>query len=297
MPPMRLITCEYQRQRRLGAMLDDAVVLPALAGKAPDDMLQLITAGPEAWRRYGESLAGLPASCRVPPAAVRLLAPIPRPRKNILCLGLNYADHAAESSAAHGREALIPEHPVVFTKAVTSVTGPDADIPYDEDVTTQLDWEVELGLVIGTPGRAIPEDRALAHVFGYTVINDLSARDLQFRHKQYFLGKSLDGACPMGPWIVTADALPDPQSLDLRCWVNGELKQQGNTRDQIFPIARVIAALSRGMTLEAGDIIATGTPAGVGFARRPPEFLRPGDVVECEVAGIGQLRNRVVQDN
>jgi 2-keto-4-pentenoate hydratase/2-oxohepta-3-ene-1,7-dioic acid hydratase in catechol pathway len=297
MPPMRLITCEYRRQRRLGAVLDDAVILPALAGEAPDDMLHLIAAGPDAWRCYAEGLAGLPASCRVPLTAVRLLAPIPRPRKNILCLGLNYADHAAESSAAHGKETLIPEHPVVFTKAVTSVTGPDADIPYDETVTAQLDWEVELGVVIGLAGRAIPEDRALAHVFGYTVINDLSARDLQFRHKQYFLGKSLDGACPMGPWIVTADALPDPQSLELRCRVNGELKQQGNTRDQIFPIARVIAILSHGMTLEPGDVIATGTPAGVGFARRPPEFLRPGDVVECEVEGVGRLRNRIIKGN
>jgi 2-keto-4-pentenoate hydratase/2-oxohepta-3-ene-1,7-dioic acid hydratase in catechol pathway len=228
-------------------------------------------------------------------SAVRLLAPIPRPRKNILCLGLNYADHAAESAAAQGRGPVILEHPVVFTKAVTSVTGPDADVPYDEGVTTQLDWEVELGVVIGTSGRAIPADKALEHVFGYTVINDLSARDLQFRHKQYFLGKSLDGTCPMGPWIVTADEVPDPQSLELRCRVNGELKQHGNTRDQLFPVAEVIAILSRGMTLEAGDIIATGTPAGVGFARRPPEFLRPEDVVECEVAGIGRLRNRIVK--
>ena len=199
---MRLITCEYRRQRHLGAVQDDAVILPALAGEAFDDMLQLIAAGTDAWRRYGEGLAALPASCRVPPAAVRLLAPIPRPRKNILCLGLNYADHAAESSAAHGKETLIPEHPVVFTKAVTSVIGPDADIPYDGGVTEQLDWEVELGVVIGVPGRAIPEDRALAHVFGYTVINDLSARDLQFRHKQYFLGKSLDGACPARKSVV-----------------------------------------------------------------------------------------------
>jgi 2-keto-4-pentenoate hydratase/2-oxohepta-3-ene-1,7-dioic acid hydratase in catechol pathway len=149
-------------------------------------------------------------------------------------------------------------------------------------------------VVIGTPGRHIPEDQAMDHVFGYTVINDLSARDLQFRHKQYFLGKSLDGACPMGPVIVTADELRSPQDLDLRCWVNGHLKQHGNTRQQIFSIAAVIATLSRGMTLEAGDVISTGTPAGVGFARTPPEFLQPGDIVECEVAGIGRLRNRIV---
>jgi len=290
---MRLITCEYHGRRHLGVADGDAATLPALAGDTPDDMLELIMDGPAAWARYRERLAGLPATCRVPLASVQLLAPIPRPRKNVLCLGLNYADHAAESSAAQGKDSRIPDHPVVFTKAVTTVTGPDAEIPYDPRVTTQLDWEVELGVVIGVPGRGICEHDALDHVFGYTVINDLSARDLQYRHKQYFLGKSLDGACPMGPWIVTADQIPDPQSLALCCHVNGELKQRGSTRDQIFSIAKVIAVLSRGMTLEAGDVIATGTPAGVGFARRPPEFLRPGDVVECEVERIGRLRNRI----
>jgi 2-keto-4-pentenoate hydratase/2-oxohepta-3-ene-1,7-dioic acid hydratase in catechol pathway len=291
---MRLITCEYQQRRYLGAVRGEVVYLPALAGDVPNDMQTLIESGPDGWQDYHDSIDALPATYHLPSAAVRLLAPLPRPRKNILCLGLNYADHAAESSAAQGRAATVPEHPVVFTKAVTSVTGPDADIPYDGSITTQLDWEVELAVVIGTPGRHIPEDQAMDHVFGYTVINDLSARDLQFRHKQYFLGKSLDGACPMGPVIVTADELRSPQDLDLRCWVNGHLKQHGNTRQQIFSIAAVIATLSRGMTLEAGDVISTGTPAGVGFARTPPEFLQPGDIVECEVAGIGRLRNRIV---
>ena len=293
---MRLVTCEYRRRRHLGAMQGDAVILPALAGEPLDDMLELLEGGPDVWRHYCDRLAQLPTACHVPLASVELLAPIPRPRKNILCLGLNYADHAAESSAARGREAALPEHPVVFTKAVTSVTGPGADIPFDGTVTAQLDWEVELAVVIGIPGRRISEDRAMDHVFGYTVINDLSARDLQFRHKQYFLGKSLDGGCPMGPWIVTADEVPDPQTLELRCWVTGQLKQQGNTRQQIFTIAAAIAALSRGTSLEAGDVIATGTPAGVGFARTPPEFLKPGDLVECEVAGIGRLRNRIVAE-
>lgn len=293
---MRLITCEYQQRHHLGAVHGDTVILPALAGERLNDMLELIEGGPATWRRYRERLEQLPTACHVPLASVRLLAPIPRPRKNILCLGLNYADHAAESSAARGRELAVPEHLVVFTKAVTSVTGHDADIPYDSTVTTQLDWEVELAVVIGLSGRRIPEDHAMHHVFGYTVINDLSARDLQFRHKQFFLGKSLDGSCPMGPWIVTADEVPDPQDLDLRCWVNGQLKQQGNTRQQIFTIAATIAALSRGMSLEAGDVIATGTPAGVGFARTPPEFLQHGDIVECEVAGVGRLRNRIVME-
>jgi len=294
---MRLITCEFQQRRYLGAVRGETVMLPALAGEPLNDMLELIDGGSGAWQRYRDRLEALPANCHVPLSAVRLLAPIPRPRKNILCLGLNYADHAAESSAARGRELAAPEHLVVFTKAVTSVTGPDADVPYDDTVTTQLDWEVELAVVIGLPGRRIPEERAMHHVFGYTVINDLSARDLQFRHKQYFLGKSLDGACPMGPWIVTADEVPDPQDLELRCWVNGQLKQHGNTRQQIFSIAATIATLSRGMSLEAGDVIATGTPAGVGFARTPAEFLQAGDMVECEIAGIGRLRNRIVRDS
>ena len=291
---MRLITCEYGDQHYLGALEGQTAILPALTGAAPNDMLSLIEAGPEQWRRYAAALRECPPLCRVPLADVRLQAPIPRPRKNILCLGLNYAEHAAESLAVHGRAPVPPEHPVVFTKAVTSVSGPEADIPLDERVTTQLDWEVELAVVIGRGGRGIRADNALEHIFGYTVINDLSARDLQFRHKQYFLGKSLDGACPMGPWIVTAEAIAEPQRLDLRCWVNGELKQSGNTREQIFTIAETLAVLSRGMTLEPGDIIATGTPAGGGFARTPPEFLRPGDVVECEVSGIGRLRNRIV---
>jgi 2-keto-4-pentenoate hydratase/2-oxohepta-3-ene-1,7-dioic acid hydratase in catechol pathway len=294
---MRLITCEYQQRPFLGVVLNDNVILPALADEPLNDMLELIAGGPSTWQCYQDLIPRLPTSCHVPLAHTRLMAPIPRPRKNILCLGLNYADHAAESSAARGREISAPDHMVVFTKAVTSVTGPTDDIPYDKAVTNQLDWEVELAIVIGRPGRHIPPDQALRHVFGYTVVNDLSARDLQFRHKQYFLGKSLDHGCPMGPWIVTADEIPDPQQLDLCCWVNGQLKQEGNTRQQIFSIAATIAGLSRSMSLEAGDVIATGTPAGVGFARTPPEFLQPGDLVECEVAGIGRLRNRIVSEN
>src|SRR5690554_4562634 len=206
---------------------------------------------------------------------VQLLAPIPRPRKNIICLGLNYLAHAQESLAAKGAAMQINEDPVVFTKNVTAVTGPYADVMRDPRVTEQLDWEAELAVVIGRGGRFIEPAEALQHVFGYTVLNDLSARDLQFRHKQYFLGKSLDGGCPMGPWIVTADEIPDPQTLNIACRVNGVVKQHVNTSQQRFDVATTIAILSRIMTLEPGDIIATGTPEGVGFARKPPEFLRP----------------------
>ena len=289
---MRLVTCVFEQQRCLGVVVGSDVFFSAQASDAPEfrDMLALIDGGKTA---LGRLAAAISSFNRVPLTQVELLAPMPRPRKNIMCLGWNYFDHAKESAAVGGRTAEIPEHPVVFTKSVTSVNGPYADIPAQPEVTQQLDWEVELGVVIGTGGRGITEARALDHVFGYTVINDISARDVQFRHKQYFLGKSLDGACPMGPWLVTSDEFTDPQNLQLRSWVNGDLKQNANTRDMIFSVARTIAILSRGMTLEPGDIIATGTPAGVGFARTPPEFMKAGDVVECEVDGIGRIKNRI----
>jgi 2-keto-4-pentenoate hydratase/2-oxohepta-3-ene-1,7-dioic acid hydratase in catechol pathway len=173
------------------------------------------------------------------------------------------------------------------------VNHPDGNIPFDPAVTEQLDWEVELGVVIGRAGKDISADCALDYVFGYTIINDISARDIQARHVQWFKGKSLDGACPMGPCIVTADEIPDPQTLALRLTVNGILKQEASTAVMIFPVAQIIAILSQGMTIEPGDLIATGTPSGVGMARTPPEYLRPGDIVEATIEGIGTLRNRV----
>lgn len=225
---------------------------------------------------------------------VQLAAPIPRPRKNIMCMGQNYADHAQESNAARGIATVASDPPAVFTKAPTTVNGPYSEIIIDPAVSEQIDWEAELAVIIGTGGKNIREEDALAHVFGYTVLNDVSARDIQFRHKQYFRGKSLDGFCPMGPWIVTADEIPDPQQLPIRLKVNGVIKQESNTSQMIYSVAQTIALLSTGMTLEAGDIIATGTPSGVGFARKPPEFLHAGDVMETEIEGIGLLRNTIV---
>jgi 2-keto-4-pentenoate hydratase/2-oxohepta-3-ene-1,7-dioic acid hydratase in catechol pathway len=291
---MRLATIQIEGRPRLGVVeASHVLLLPAHSGQ-PDPMLALIDAGPSRWQALAQDLPRLRREAEhVPLDALQWLAPIPRPRKNILCIGWNYAEHVSESAAASSRQPEPPKDPVVFTKNVTSVNGPTGDIPAHAALTRQLDWEVELGVVIGTGGRAIAREHALEHVFGYTVINDVSARDIQFRHKQYFLGKSLDGACPMGPWIVTADEIPDPQNLALRSRVNGALKQDSNTRHMIFDIATLISVLSRGMTLEPGDIIATGTPSGVGFARTPPEFLKQGDVVECEVEGVGLLRNRV----
>jgi 2-keto-4-pentenoate hydratase/2-oxohepta-3-ene-1,7-dioic acid hydratase in catechol pathway len=294
---MKLVTCEYQQSQRLGVVIGDQVVLPSLsneASQAPTDMLELIAGGFPALDRLAAVVDQAPDAARVPLESVGLLAPIPRPTKNIMCLGWNYSEHAEESALASNRETKLPKHPMVFTKSVSSVNSPYGEFVADAQVSQELDWEVELGVIIGRGGRKIAIEDALSHVFGYTVINDISARDVQSRHKQFFLGKSLDGACPMGPWIVTADEIADPQNLDLRCWVNGELKQASNTRHQIFDLAKTLSILSRGMTLAPGDIISTGTPSGVGFARKPPEFLKPGDVVECEVEGIGKIKNRVV---
>ena len=225
---------------------------------------------------------------------VQLDAPIPRPRKNVMCLGLNYAEHARESAEARGRQAATLEYPLFFTKAPTSINKPYGTLVIDPTVSTQVDWEAELAVIIGRPGKNIREEDALSHVFGYTVLNDVSARDIQNRHKQYFKGKSIDGYCPVGPWIVTADEIPDPQQLTLRLRVNGVTKQEDTTAHMLFDVRSIIAILSQGMTMEAGDIIATGTPSGVGFARNPPEFLKAGDVMETEIEGIGVLRNTVV---
>jgi 2-keto-4-pentenoate hydratase/2-oxohepta-3-ene-1,7-dioic acid hydratase in catechol pathway len=262
------------------------------------DMLALIAAGPQALDRIRELARRAPEDAAIPLAIVRLLAPIPRPSKNLFCVGRNYAEHAAESLRASGDAAPAgpPQFPNFFTKAVTSVIGPSDNIPYDADLSDELDWEVELGVVIGEGGRNIAREEALAHVFGYTVINDISARDLQHRGgAQWFYGKSLDGACPMGPWIVTADEIPDPSRLTLTLTVNGVVKQHDTTANMIFDTSALIAYLSRGIALEPGDIIATGTPAGVGFARTPKEFLRPDDIMETTIDSIGALRNRVVQ--
>jgi 2-keto-4-pentenoate hydratase/2-oxohepta-3-ene-1,7-dioic acid hydratase in catechol pathway len=214
------------------------------------------------------------------------------PRSNIICLGRNYRAHGEESARTHGGT----DRPTFFTKAVTTVIGPWADVPYRADVSTQLDWEVELAVVIGKPARGVTRADALAHVFGYTVLNDVSARNVQYGYNgQFFLGKSLDGTCPMGPWIVTADEIGDPQSLCLRLTVNGVVKQEANTADMTYGVDEIIEILSRFMTLEAGQIIATGTPAGVGDSMQPPEYLQPGDLMESSIDRIGTLSNRVVQ--
>lgn len=298
-------------QARLGIVQDNEIVDIDLAARAlnmipPEQMLDLLDHYEQGMqnllailekvgRRHLSDVKTFTAIGAVHELAnVQLAAPIPRPRKNIMCLGWNYAEHEKETAVLRGREAKVPEAPVFFTKAPTTVNGPYGNIVIDPQVSEQVDWEAELAVIIGKGGKNIREEDALAHVFGYTVLNDVTARDLQSRHKQFFKGKSIDGYCPMGPWIVTADEVADPQQLALRLRVNGIVKQDGNTNMMIFSVRSIIAVLSLGMTLEPGDIIATGTPSGVGFARNPPEFLQVGDVMETEIEGIGTLRNVVV---
>ena len=221
-----------------------------------------------------------------------LQPPLNPPAGDIIAIGRNYAEHAGEMQRATNSA---PGRPTVFSKAQTTINRPHGDIIIDPKISNQVDWEAELGVVIGVAGRDIPTEKALDHVFGYTVINDVTARDIQYGWGgQYYKGKSVDGYCPIGPWIVTADDVPDPQNLEITLRVNGVEKQRGHTRDMIYSVAEIISQLSVGQTLRPGTLIATGTPPGVGYAREPKEFLRPGDVMETEIAGIGVLRNRIV---
>lgn len=233
----------------------------------------------------------------IPLREAHLLAPI-IPHRNIFCVGKNYHAHAKEFSgsgfeagAVKGQE--IDEYPSIFTKPATAVVGPEDTVELHANVTSCVDYEAELAVVIGKAGRNIAEENAMELVWGYTIINDVTARDRQRNHKQWFAGKSLDTFCPMGPWIVTADEV-DETNLDIKCTVNGELRQAANTRDLIFSIPKLIACLSAGMTLQPGDIISTGTPAGVGIGFNPPRFLTPGDRVEIQISGIGELANTFV---
>ena len=285
---------------RADAIYDIHVLLGAPSGSLPRTLPDLIREGKGAWDRLSARITkavadDVPAPAKFAADVVRWHAPISRPAKNVICLGLNYSSHVKESAQARGREVKIPEHPVFFTKAPTAVNGPFDPIPWDPAITAQVDYEVELGVVIGIGGKNIARANALDHVFGYTVINDVSARDLQVRHLQWFKGKSLDGFCPMGPVVVTADEFGDPQNKNIGTRVNGVQKQNSTTANMIFPVDVIIETLSKGMMLEPGDVIATGTPEGVGLGRTPQEFLNDGDMVETEVEGIGVLRNQVVK--
>lgn len=302
---MKLVTYRdgADGEGRLGVVQDSKVVDVELLGEVvgealPSTMLDLIDMGPDATAAITRALAETdgkrPASVAVYEDNVRLLAPIPRPRKNIFGIGLNYTEHVAESARALDTSAELPQKPVVFSKPPTAVIANGEAIQHNASMTQQLDWEVELAVIIGKRATRISKEHAMSHVFGYTVLNDISARDNR-RAGQWIFSKGQDTYAPMGPAIVTADDVPDPHNLDLWLTKNGEEKQRSNTKFMLFNIPELIADLSTGITLEPGDIIATGTPAGVGAGRDPQEWMWPGDVIECGVEGIGVLRNPVIK--
>ncbi|WCK53735.1 fumarylacetoacetate hydrolase family protein [Aneurinibacillus sp. Ricciae_BoGa-3] len=229
----------------------------------------------------------------LPLSDVTLEAPIPNPKRDIICLGLNYHEHALEYTTAMEAEKNVPQNPIVFTKATTTVIGPNQKVKSHRNVTSQIDYEAELAIVIGKQGTNIPAEEAYDYILGYTIINDVTARDLQKKHSQWFLGKGLDTFGPMGPYLVTADEIAAPVNLNIQCRVNGEVRQNSNTELLIFDIPTIIKTISAGITLQPGDIIATGTPKGVGIGFNPPRFLQEGDVVEVEIEKIGILKNTV----
>lgn len=227
--------------------------------------------------------------------SVKLKAPIPYPRRNVFCLGKNYEEHAREIKMTQISGNGIPEVPIYFTKVVSPAVGTGDYIKFSTEVTKQVDYEAELGVIMGKDGADIKLEDAEKYIFGYTIINDVSARDLQGKHVQWFKGKSLDTFCPMGPCIVYKDEIPFPVELDIKCMVNGEVRQNSNTKNLIFDIPHIISDLSRGLTLKAGDIISTGTPSGVGMGFEPVKVLKNGDVVECRIEKVGSLVNHVVE--
>lgn len=289
---MRLVTFQTKAGSiHIGALRADDHEIVVLDSVAPS-MLALIDGGAEALAQAKSALAA--AANVVARADVRLLSPIPRPKQNVMCLGMNYVAHAIESLRARGSEIKLPEFPVFFTKALNTVCGDGDSVPLDPNVTSQLDYEVELAYVFGRTAKNVKKADALDYVFGYTILNDISARDLQNRHQQFFKGKSLDNSGPIGPCIVTADEIPDPATLAIKLRLNGELRQSSNTGDLIFDIPSSIEYLTLGTTIEAGQIVCTGTPAGVGMGLTPPAYMKAGDVVEAEIEKIGVLTNHIV---
>lgn len=292
---MKFITYRLDGRDHPGLWLDDGQVVD-LSAIAPT-LVEIIAGGDQALAAARE-LAGTGA--RIDAGRVELQAPIPRPGKNVFCVGRNYLDHIIEGAKVRGENvpalgADVPKYPTFFTKAPTTVNRTGGAVRLDSRLTRLLDWECELAVVIGKGGRDIPADQAYGHVFGYTVVNDITARDLQKRHGQFFKGKTLDGTCPMGPWIVDAAEIGDPTTLVLSLTVNGQEKQRAPASQMIFDIPAIIASLSEGLTLEPGDIIATGTPSGTGFAMDPPQRLQDGDVVVASIDRIGDLESRIVE--
>lgn len=297
---MKLLTYSHNGKEYPGILSEDGTnVIPFSAfGLTASDLNELIpilhNGALSDIQKQLSALTKLPPES-LPFSEVTLCAPIPVPLQDILCLGINYAAHE-EEAARYKKEAFstTQEHAIYFSKRVNRATAHEEDIPSHKNLVERLDYESELALVLGQDICNLPPEEAYSAILGYTIINDISARDVQTRHKQWYFGKSLDGFCPMGPWIVSSDEFKLPPELNVRSRVNGELRQNSNTRLMIHDIPEVLSELSQGMTLKAGTIISMGTPAGVGMGFTPPKFLKPGDIVECEIEGIGVLRNRII---
>ena len=288
---MRIATITHQGRQRVARLAADGLTLELFDIDGARGALPLVEAA-----AAGRALPAITE--QVPLAGAHFIAPLPAPRRNLFCVGRNYHAHAKElqGSVFKDNAKAVDAWPIVFTKVPECVVGPDADVLLPgAAVSVQIDYEAELAVVIGTGGRNITRANALKHIYGYTIVNDVTARDVQMRHAQWDLGKSFDTFCPMGPWLVTADEL-DGTDTRVRCWVNGELRQDARTTDLIFDIPTLIETCSRGITLLPGDIIATGTPAGVGMGLSPPRWLGHGDVVRIEIEGIGVLQNRFVDE-
>jgi 2-keto-4-pentenoate hydratase/2-oxohepta-3-ene-1,7-dioic acid hydratase in catechol pathway len=305
---VKLVTYINQGTPRLGAIIDSQVVdlaqawdaypkhtdtAPSHQGGFPEDMLALLQSDETTWQlvrdivSWAEALPGSSgASFRQPLDQVRLAPPLSNPSK-VICVGLNYYDHCRE------QDLEVPGRPILFAKFPSSIVGPGDEITWPPDASSKVDYEAELAVIIRREGRHIPVDQAYDHVAGYTIVNDVSARDVQFSDKQWVRGKSFDTFCPMGPYLLTADEVPDPHTLHIRCWVNGELRQDSNTRELIFKVPDLLAYISKTCTLMPGDVLITGTPGGVGVFRNPQVFLKTGDLVEIEIEKLGRMRNRV----
>lgn len=286
---MKVATVNIAGERRVGVVDTDAETFAAFD-------LPMVDAEQGLLAIIGREDDLPPTRSPMPLSRVDIEAPIPRPRRNIFCVGKNYHDHALEfarsgfdSSAAQGE---IPQHPIIFSKVPETVIAPGATVRFDPAVSTAIDYEAELAVIIGRGGRGIRKADALDHVWGYTIVNDVTARDIQQRHSQWLLGKSMDSFCPMGPWAVTRDEI-DLATTAVRCWVNGELRQDSHTGQLIFDVPTLIETISAGITLQPGDVIATGTPTGVGIGFKPPRYLVHGDLVRIEIAGIGSLTSPI----
>ncbi|AKN29620.1 hydrolase [Clostridium carboxidivorans P7] len=296
---MKFVTYEFEGKESIGIMRGDKIVsiediANCMSWEEPKNMVELIEKYTEDMLDKVENILEKRGDFKLLSLDdVKIKAPIPYPKRNVLCLGKNYVEHAREIKITRIAGTGIPEEPIYFTKVASPAIGHEDEIKFSYEVTKQVDYEVELAIIIGKDGINIKKEDAEDYIFGYTIVNDVSARDLQGKHKQWFKGKSLDTFCPMGPCIVHKKDIPFPVELNIKCSVNGELRQNSNTKNLIFDIPYIISDLSKGMTLKAGDIICTGTPSGVGLGFEPIKVLKDGDTVECSIEKIGELVNKV----